>query len=649
MVARWLGLFVGAGALLSTGCTGAMLCLFMPELDDTCEQIPIEAPGLPDPGVLTGTVTYEGDPVPRARITFANTPRRAETQDDGTFVLGSVPDHPVFLEVRADPDGDGLDDAGALLSASLVEEPHPTLNFGTVIRLGGVEFGEVPLQPLRNVEGTVTLPGGQTPQDAGLSVRVFAYRPGCVITGTTSAGLVDARCPDEDVADYVADSDGDIVARDLHAVGIAGVADNGTFTLRRLLPGPLQLVAVASPLGDLTQVSGVSAIVTHDSGGITVPLDALNGGDTAQAFVALSAEVRAPYALLTPPSTPRPPCADAVPDLTNYPGATSVTLDAGRTVVLEAPVGVWDVTVCDGGESQAVLFRQVFAPGQPEDRVLGPAPVKAGDVLCPVLGDGTDCDGDGLVALPSLLGSADYLTDRALYELCAADCAGDYAGDTMFGPGQVKSCVDGAEVYDCNDDGDAQPDTTEAQPCLGPGAGTDLDGDFLCDGQDPFPWCAANDSAACRDVVDLPPQIPAEYLELPFCQSYDVVAADYCALSATAPDCVGDYAVSCVEHECVADGQCDGDDTCEDIGGTMRCRTPCPIGDECDPGETCTAQRCEPDVAEGPVMRCTCEVLADLPSSPDFVDVPADPGNTCGQAEQQTVWDTCRDLWNPSN
>jgi hypothetical protein len=72
--------------------------------------------------------------------------------------------------------------------------------------------------------------------------------------------------------------------------------------------------------------------------------------------------------------------------------------------------------------------------------------------------------------------------------------------------GTVAVALDAAACDDCDgddvaadddDDGDGQADAAETAPCRGPGRGTDLDGDCLCEPADPVPGCASNDPAAC--------------------------------------------------------------------------------------------------------------------------------------------------------
>ena len=64
---------------------------------------------------------------------------------------------------------------------------------------------------------------------------------------------------------------------------------------------------------------------------------------------------------------------------------------------------------------------------------------------------------------------------------------------------RARCTVDGT-TYDCEDDGDGQPDVTEPT-CYGVGLGADPDGDRICTPVDPYPFCAFNDDRCDPDDV----------------------------------------------------------------------------------------------------------------------------------------------------
>src|SRR5690606_3222406 len=82
-----------------------------------------------------------------------------------------------------------------------------------------------------------------------------------------------------------------------------------------------------------------------------------------------------------------------------------------------------------------------------------------------------DCDGDGLRGLPDV--DEDDPASLALWRDCVEACVpppGEAVG--------ARSCVVEDERFDCDDDGDGQPDITEDPACYGPGRGADADGDL---------------------------------------------------------------------------------------------------------------------------------------------------------------------------
>jgi hypothetical protein len=113
----------------------------------------------------------------------------------------------------------------------------------------------------------------------------------------------------------------------------------------------------------------------------------------------------------------------------------------------------------------------------PNVAILGPVELPEFADPCDDGKGGRDCDHDGLpgLALPANpLDASDPVYQQ--YKTCAAECA-DKLGPALVG----ATCTVDNKKFDCDDDGDGQPDVTEDPACLGPGLGTDWDGDGLCE------------------------------------------------------------------------------------------------------------------------------------------------------------------------
>ncbi len=178
-------------------------------------------------------------------------------------------------------------------------------------------------------------------------------------------------------------------------------------------------------------------------------------------------------------------------------GGEGLTIGDDAQLPLDMPTGQRvDVWIVSGGK-QGALFDQLLLPGL-DNQILGPtelAPPSPGCVaqpgIAPVADDNVaperDCDGDGVFGLPRLKRNPDGGLDGFVdvYTQCAGQC-GDAFGALASA---TATCTVDGNVYDCDDDGDGQADTTEPPECLIFGAGGDRDGDGLCDAVDPFPLC----------------------------------------------------------------------------------------------------------------------------------------------------------------
>ena len=189
---------------------------------------------------------------------------------------------------------------------------------------------------------------------------------------------------------------------------------------------------------------------------------------------------------IVPPGTP---ATDY--DFSTAPPGDPRVLPFTLPFVLDLPGGLWDIRLKTSSNKKGAALRRVIKPGR---GVLDLGNLNLVDQFCP---DG-DCDGDGIVGLPPYAEAPDVW---AACHAANAECALASGIRT-----EDKSCtVDGTQ-YDCEDDGDGQADLTEPT-CYGVGLGTDRDGDLLCDGEDPYPYCRANDETCVpEDVENLDPQ-----------------------------------------------------------------------------------------------------------------------------------------------
>jgi hypothetical protein len=233
--------------------------------------------------------------------------------------------------------------------------------------------------------------------------------------------------------------------------GTALVDAGGAWSLDAVVPGPVVVVALRwDPAGATSPVLQARAAsrpeafavveVELDGAGVVVPplvLQSLPATTTATFALAGNlddlARVRGTLRLLAGATE-----GEAVDDefvIGDLEGASQPLL------TLDVPSGVFDVDVLLDDSATGRLRRALVVPGLAQ---LGTVAVALDAAAC------EDCDGDG-------------------------DAAG----------------------VDDDDDGDGQPDAAETAPCRGPGRGTDLDGDCLCEPADPVPGCASNDPAAC--------------------------------------------------------------------------------------------------------------------------------------------------------
>jgi hypothetical protein len=186
--------------------------------------------------------------------------------------------------------------------------------------------------------------------------------------------------------------------------------------------------------------------------------------------------------VLTPPG--QPPADGALDDFTG-----PSTYEGGAAISFPAAVGVWDVHLRSESGLRAVLGAQV-AP-EPGELLVTWGMARLSNVdPCAGAAGVVDCDHDELQALPAL-DDVDDTGDLAVWTECADAC-----GEAWGTSATAQSCTVGGETYDCDDDGDGQPDVTEPYACIGVAGGRDSDGDGECDLADDFPQCRENDPGA---------------------------------------------------------------------------------------------------------------------------------------------------------
>jgi hypothetical protein len=424
---------------------------------------------------------------------------------DGRFTIKGLSAGAWVFRAEDDADGDGFPERTTLVSAIVRQGTPSSLIPGSAAEpeLSSVLLGPVRVDGTSKVSGRLLVESAGvrvTPEDAGLIGRVLVTREFDLPTAAS------------DAFDLVTLGSETQAAPDATGKFVIPAVGTGTFQLIAFLfeKGPnnaLGALVGASPPLKVRGFAG-ETLDLFDTPVVVVPFDAV-GSRTVQ--IPLSPPPAASvYAFYGPPGLELPPC-EVSPATTQPPPFAHVS----RTEIVEAdgearltlPFGVFDVAVCtvDGQEGpRGQMFQLTIAPDAagPSSPPVLTAPVSlvdddpCGDPERP------DCDGDGSWGLPAV--ATGNATDWAA---CVSQCI------TAFGSvGGIRQCRIGDRTYDCDDDGDGQPDVTESPACYGPGRGTDLDGDGRCIGQDPFPHCAANNAVDCdADAPEFDPTVPDEY------------------------------------------------------------------------------------------------------------------------------------------
>lgn len=438
--------------------------------------------GLGDGELRGRAVRTDGTAVPSARITVVGAPRAAEATDDGSFAVRGLTAGPWVLLFAADEDGDGTADLAARVVAVLENAAIPKNATdgctGTPPEVPtSVLLGDIVLAPTRSLTGSVQIDDGAGARDLegserALVVRTSASTPTDDADALTLQGAVEAA---------------------------AGVAADGRFTLRGLRDGDAIDLAVlvfdAAEGPSAPTFYGIAHRAAGDEEDVPLLADS-----AAPAATGVQLALAGPFTDVEvgTVSFERPAGGDvATPDGTLQRAENDGF--AGYLVV-DAPVGLYDLGVFPTADTadltEGVLRGALVLPLGASSGVQGPIVLATADPCLDAAG-ARDCDHDGrpTLAAPDEPGAV------ADWAACAAACA------TTFGPdGDGATCSVGGGAIDCDDDGDGQPDVTEPPHCLGPGRGTDLDGDGRCEpAEDPFPWCASDDPAACPVPFSPPP------------------------------------------------------------------------------------------------------------------------------------------------
>ena len=423
------------------------------------------------------------------------------TGSDGRFSVKGLAPGAFVLRAEDDVDGDGFAERTALVSAVVrAGAPVSILPGDDTPVVSSVLLGAVRVDGTARVAGRLFVDEGgtrRTPDAAGLIGRVVVTRE------------FDLPTADDEVFDLVT----------LGSEADAAVDGAGEFSMPSVGTGTFQLIAFLferAPDGGLGDLVGASVPVkVRGVAGETIDLKdtpfvvergAGLDARTVQFPLVPAVDVDA-YLLFGPPGLELPPCESNPPDVYPAPFAHVSRTPVGPVdgdLRAELPVGLFDVAVCtvDGSDGPRGVLFQLAVAADPNDLPQLAATVTmldddpCGDPALP------DCDGDGRWGLPTFSPES-----QARWATCVAQC------QAAFGAvGAERRCIIDDDVYDCDDDGDGQPDVTENPACVGLGRGTDYDGDGLCSGQDPFPRCAANNADDCpANNPEFEPTIPDEY------------------------------------------------------------------------------------------------------------------------------------------
>jgi hypothetical protein len=609
-------------------------------------------------GIVKGEITLSsGDPARFALVTFANAGLVRQADAEGAFSSSEMPVGAFFIRVTSDVDGDGLADEGGYATAQISVEEHAAGYFGAnAPTKTGVDLGALQLTSLTTLRAQIRIVGDgdateRAPAVSDLRAAVAVLRSGCLPQEAASRPGFTCEDGDEDASDHTMSVD-----------GFAAADDDGSVTLGGLVPGAVNVIALVAPRasGPFPVAATALRVITTtiaengvDLGDVVIDLDSPpEAQDVVLRTTATTAE--SGYLMLAPRGVPAPPCETTAPALAP-PFVVVANLPNGPDHQVRLPLGVFDVTLCLADGTRA--FMPDVGIGL-DDGVPLFGPLFVGAPLdCVRSIDGSparDCDEDGIAGLPPLLpGAPDFDDDRALWLSCADACTRtNLTVPDTFGARAIASCTVGGRTFDCDDDGDGQPDVTEPPSCYGPFLGTDHDGDGQCSSEDPFPRCAGN--VNCAGTDDFPPPVTALVRgQGGLCDSFVDIPSpglEACSLEGTGVTRCTAFTTNCYARGCFADTECATDEVCRTSGTDTRCRKTCtPAPDTCAVGNTCVDGGadgffCVPDAAPAPLLRCYCDDdLFPNEASASFV-TEADPSGTC-PVDAAPLWEQCVALW----
>jgi hypothetical protein len=431
------------------------------------------------PGDIAGRVVREdGAAAAYARVAIGGTGAVHRTNADGEFVISGLSAGGWSLRITDDSNGDGLIERAAFREVALTVQRHADGLFGDgEPKLTFVSLGDVQLAGVVEVNGTVEVPD----YDGDDVAEVFVLRSVTLPGSDDGAGNVrqDLQVPTGIEARATAGVDPDTGERHFFFPAVAA----GDFTLVALLND-----------GATAYVSEPRAVSAQAGESVDIALTPLvaEGPDTPGDEETRDVQIEL---------APAPADSDQLEIVLAPPGTAEAdvefgTFDDGRVVPGAASVnttlpigGAFDVWLkTESGLLGTLETRVVDRPGEP---LLVWAYAQLGDgPRCADAGNNlVDCDHDELPGLPALPEGGGG-TPAQIWSACAPQCADAFGSDEG-----AASCDALGVTYDCDDDGDGQPDVTEPAACRALSAGGDYDGDGRCDAVDPFPDCASNDAA----------------------------------------------------------------------------------------------------------------------------------------------------------
>jgi hypothetical protein len=416
-----------------------------------CSFVFERAEGL-NPGDIDGRAVIEGEPAPFARVKVAGASRLVRADREGDFRVAGLPAGTWVLRVDDDKNGDGLPERATVRAVQIrAQAGEPAF----------LLLGDVELNPVAQLRGRVVRDGAAVP-----GARVFVSRnlePEGAQDPSSLGAEAETATDDEGRFRFPALAEGDVLVSVIFAEG-------------QSLFGAEELEIALAPGDDL------------DAGDIDLELVDPTDRQVGLTLTDLGGATELKSLAVAP---------GAAPDEQALFDFNAGEVDPAQDILNRSlRIGPHDVYVASD-DGRVALFENQFAtvPG-PVIQLLG---VSSLGEVC-FRQDFRDCDTDAFRSLPPLADPNDPDDpNMSIWSACADQCF-----DAFGNAAETQSCEVDGEVFDCDDDGDGQPDMTEPFRCTFPTAGNDADGDGLCEREDPFPQCAENDPAAAACGADRP-------------------------------------------------------------------------------------------------------------------------------------------------